>query len=1702
MPVKFTTDTVTSSHPGSKTCVIVLDFQNEFVRPGGNLHDDVADLMASSEMVQKIPHVVRVARETHALVIHSPVVMKKGGKFTDEDFDPHSYSAMEDLFVEGTWNCQFAEEVQPEGDDVVLKNRKNFSAFRGTELENLLRDRGIERLFVMGFLSNVCVEETTREASELFPDMKLYVCTDGCAAKTKQDHYTAMGSTLPFFATMITCSEAQDYISIAGPPVNGGNESKALLSRTVGSRPSVALTYRPRILALHGAQSNSDVTKLQLENLNITDEDYDIVYLNGGVEESEIHPEMAGLVYGPFYSWIDKDETKAGPSLITAVCDVVEAVKSDGPFDGIYGFSSGAVVAALVANLSRDPLLLDAVKNCTTFAKKKMTTRPSSRSSMIKQNNASRRNMSVRRMNRQGSILSGIGRQGSILHGIGGSRNNNLNFSSPLFRFVVLACPALATGLTELRRSAGINSEIEPGTIPSESFHIIGIEDGFKARSEQIAALFAHRQVMYLPGGHSVGRDAHSDKDLCGKLRTFMRSLGRPPKKRATPNYIPQSEVSSVYLLPQSQVAYVKLNNELLPEGLYKEGATIKACLGARPQAQPFLYNSRSMDKNAVTTYGDALKFIEGGAGDLRHIGVKAGEVVAYVAPPGGGAAAALAFLSIGAQTAAAPLAMGTAEPDALDALDQFNAKHLILFEGLDAPGCKAAFEIFASSGKAKIHMASIGNTDSRAGHFEYIDSKGVDGAEPLVNSEDGICLLLRTSGTTARPKGVPLEQGALVTNGAILAKSMQLTEFDVCYSVMPLFHIGGISASILCTLASGGSASCDSEPFSPDRMVDALAKSNPQPTWYSSVPTIHNATVNFIKNAAAGDPKYEQYGIDKEGIWTKGHSLRMIRSGAAALLGPDGAALAATYGGVPIYPTYSMSEQMPISQPPAGKIDTLTDKPGSVGVPVAASTAIVSRGTYRPQPHGLEGEIAICGPTVLNRYLANPTADQKAYFLLSLPEEINPLPFFLTGDVGLIDSDGFLSLKGRAKELIKKGGEQVSPFEVEEPLLDHPWVQTPVCFAVPSKLYGEEVGCALILSPRAPTDDDPLVLKKKVVAEMRSWMKQAKMAPAKWPTKWIIVDDDQLPKTKTKKYIRIGLSTKLGLDPEEEKETDVAKKQNTAKVDWGVIAGFRFLLACYVMFMHIGNEKSWGHFNNLRGWPWHVHVFFTLGGYSMASPMNPTISKKFSYFMARIGAMYPMYALALLFGLINLLVVCRPSTFSKNFHWDGQPNDLYLEDGSVAPYFCEGTPATPNSYWGSLFLTLITYVFGLAVTPFWPISWWMGYYLWFSSMYYMCLACFPATYNYFFNKTRKQSHLLLIIMIGLQILNYVIIMAGWFGFKDGEGYSHYNATGNANDPDDYTDGVNQNAGVLSFYLFGPFWMVYFIIGVCAAFLYDAYRPAEKHHAHRWGWVADAITLVMIGLSVAIAMQPVTKYGEFTREMYMRPDEANHYTDSGSSGRLWDNLGARIFAPVTTLWIFALSTGEGVTAMILRTGFVVEVLAPNAYNCFLFHQMIGQWYYAATRQIFWNWWRFRKSFYWFSPKPCPVEWYEYFYVVGLVVWFSSVMTKLEPIVGEALSKLKGLFIEEEEDDDEETSKVLFDIIEGMTGIEPMLDYTLEECGLASIGVPMLVGLLNKNFSKKKRRLNISASDLVSAKTIGDMVEVVDSAKALADAQGV
>ena len=456
------------------------------------------------------------------------------------------------------------------------------------------------------------------------------------------------------------------------------------------------------------------------------------------------------------------------------------------------------------------------------------------------------------------------------------------------FSFVITACAAVGQGIAELRFHAGL-PPLEDGHMLTKSVHLVGVEDPFKTISEECAMLFHEREVFYIPGGHAITRTERNDAELCAAVHRVV--TGRPTVAPAKHDWTRVSDITTLSMRQDVQVAVVRLDDSAIP------ALTVAEALSAQPADSPLLRIARAGD--TATTYGDMLGFIAG-AGDLRRLGVQPGDVVAYGAPPGGSAASGVAFLSIGAQTCAAPLPQGTSEPDARSALDQFNAKHLIIFEGVHNPGITEAFAAYAATGRATLHKAVIAG-DDKPGIYEYTTVITEDelaarlAAPPLVNPKDGICLMLRTSGTTSKPKGVPLRQGQIVANGAILAATIGLRRDDICYGIMPLFHIGGISASILCSIAVGASITCDG-PYNPEFMVKALRDSVPKPTWYSSVPTIHNATVAYLKD------NKDEYGV-VDGVW-KGSGLRMIRSGAAALTGPDGAALQKMYGGVPLFPT------------------------------------------------------------------------------------------------------------------------------------------------------------------------------------------------------------------------------------------------------------------------------------------------------------------------------------------------------------------------------------------------------------------------------------------------------------------------------------------------------------------------------------------------------------------------------------------------------------------------------------------------------------------------------------------------------------------------------------------------------------------------------------------------------------------------------
>jgi hypothetical protein len=182
---------------------------------------------------------------------------------------------------------------------------------------------------------------------------------------------------------------------------------------------------------------------------------------------------------------------------------------------------------------------------------------------------------------------------------------------------------------------------------------------------------------------------------------------------------------------------------------------------------------------------------------------------------------------------------------------------------------------------------------------------------------------------------------------------------------------------------------------------------------------------------------------------------------------------------------------------------------------------------------------------------------------------------------------------------------------------------------------------------------------------------------PFKYPSVWKLVKGEELPRTASHKYVRQGLFEVLGIAPRgaEPPPQPPASPAEKPKLDWSAVSGFQFVLVCYVMLMHFGAETSLGPVANLRQFPWHIHSFFTLAGFSLAISMPSPITKPLAFIKTRIAQLYPLYLVAVGLGLVHLLISCRPATFSPDFHWIAQTGDL----GRV---FCEGTPWLPSA-WG-----------------------------------------------------------------------------------------------------------------------------------------------------------------------------------------------------------------------------------------------------------------------------------------------------------------------------------------------------------------------------------------------------------------------------------
>jgi len=475
--------------------------------------------------------------------------------------------------------------------------------------------------------------------------------------------------------------------------------------------------------------------------------------------------------------------------------------------------------------------------------------------------------------------------------------------------------------------------------------------------------------------------------------------------------------------------------------------------------------------------YGRLNAEIQGHAHALRSMGIRRDDRVALLLP--NGPEAVVGFLAVSTICACAPLNPIFKVSEIEKALSNLKPKAIIAGPELDRERCA----VVAKYGVSIITATAVPSCE--AGVFMLSLPGRTGAADDIPLQPNDLALVLQTSGTTAQPKLVGLTHEHLCRSAESIARVLKLTPEDRCLNIMPLFHIHGIVGAVLSSLCTGASVVCS--PGLRGRQFFHWLEEF-QPSWYTAVPTMHSAIV--ARAAQRGD-------------MLERNSLRFIRSCSAALPNSVRCELEQRFA-VPVLEAYGMTEAT--HQIACNPLPPALRKAGSVGLAAGVEVAIFNE---RGRPFGpdCEGEIVIRGASVISGYLGDPSATEQSF----------TGGWFRTGDIGLIDRDGYIFLKGRSKELINRGGIKISPHEIEEVLLEHSNVAEAVVFAVPDWRLGEEVAAAVVLRHSSPT----------AANDIREFASR-RLSDFKLPRQLVFLPE--IPKGPTGKLQRVGLAAKFGL--------------------------------------------------------------------------------------------------------------------------------------------------------------------------------------------------------------------------------------------------------------------------------------------------------------------------------------------------------------------------------------------------------------------------------------------------------------------------------------------------------------------------------------------------------------------------------------------
>ena len=879
--------------------------------------------------------------------------------------------------------------------------------------------------------------------------------------------------------------------------------------------------------------------------------------------------------------------------------------------------------------------------------------------------------------------------------------------------------------------------------------------------------------------------------------------------------------------------------------------------------------------------------------------------------------------------------------------------------------------------------------------------------------SGDQPILLLRTSGTTGKAKVVPLTSRALYFNARALASSMALTRADVSLLAMPLFHIGGISCPLLATLVTGATLVVPTTRFDPARFFELL----PTATWFYAAPTIHKA---LVLHARANK--------------VKPHRLRFVRSGAAHLPHNDAVAIARLFG-CPVMPTYSMSECMPICSVPPVYDLSVRD---TVGSPIGPSLRIAGD-DGKALPYGEVGHVLVRGAGVMAGYeREDGDPEDGSEFVRG---------WLRTGDLGMLDTDGNVFLRGRSKEVIKRGGEQISLHEVDEALLAIDGVDVAVSFPVVNEFWGEE--CQAVVVCRRPISEDEVLRSVSGALEA-----------IKVPRKIFILDDtSSLPKSSTGKYQRSKFASALGAQP-----VDVQAAAALAGADVKpsrALYGIRLILAYWVAQTHIGSFPS-AFWSKARSTTQNMTGFMLLAGFLLAASTTRGIpaGERRSFFVSRLAATHPLFVFAILYAIPTFFLSCY-----GGYH-DKVGNCAFVSEGPglAVPFFILAV--------------------ALHLTGFHTLVWSPFIFLgpsWFQTAYYVLVLFFPRFDGWLrgmaYAKLRKATF----ILLALASTYFAAILA-----------------------------VAGGAIFIIQFSFSS-WIFTFLsgIGLWHMFLRNGRLQLARGEAPglKWALITDLISLLFLAILVIVGFSDCVMTFD-TPPVYSCPDLSyDEWLDSEvNEGGRWNTIigtywgNGRINTVFMGVWIYGLAKGKGVTAAIFANRYLVRYLSPLAYGLYLLHVPTAAYMWYALKGRTEDYGEFINQQ---GGVVFPLPVWAFFVVIAVSLLLTACFNEfLNPILIPFSTKFYQFIfnkifgccftattVVEDDGASAGTFGLVRKTIRDLTGSDVKRETALDGIGLDSFGTTALVGSLRRVIPAAR---NLRPVQVIRLATVQDLVEKLDA----------